>query len=283
MQTDLGCSEGRLDRSAAASDARFLRLVDLESRESAASTLSAAEAPLECAPVEVHGTARQDGRKPSVELAPACAAEPVDRTPDGEHIPSDPVELAALRSRIVARLYERDYARVHRFARRLAREEVAEEVAHEAFVRLLRLKNLERMVVGTAYLLRIAENLLKRRHERAQRYRTVLDGYGMAVPSARGPAGSSDAGPATGGQAGTARVVPDTDRLQAAMGALSEDEQSAIRLIVCHGLDYQAAARSVGVPVSTINNWKHRGLAKLKKLVESSRHGAASFPAAAAG
>jgi DNA-directed RNA polymerase specialized sigma24 family protein len=49
---------------------------------------------------------------------------------------------------------------------------------------------------------------------------------------------------------------------------LTPSEQSAIRLIVCEGLDYQAAARSLGVPVSTINNWKHRALAKLKQIIE---------------
>ena len=50
----------------------------------------------------------------------------------------------------------------------------------------------------------------------------------------------------------------------------------------CEGLDYQAAARSMGVRVSTINNWKHRGLAKLKQLVGINRP-AQHSPASAAG
>lgn len=279
-------------------DAPFLRLVSDESPIPDARPLSTRSGELESRLVEVHGTARPDGRMPSEPGArphrgpasgdPASAdIDPgvgyafveSDRTPDGEPIPTDPVGLAALRARIVARLYERDYPRVHRFCRKLAREEVAEEVAHEAFVRLLRVRKLERMVVGTAYLLRIAENLLRRRHERAQRYRTVLDGYGMVVPIRTGTAGSTEAESPTVGRMRSQRVVPDAGELHAAMCALTHEEQTAIRLIVCQGLDYQAAARSLGVPVSTINNWKHRGLAKLKNLIGLAPR---SIPASAA-
>jgi RNA polymerase sigma factor (sigma-70 family) len=63
----------------------------------------------------------------------------------------------------------------------------------------------------------------------------------------------------------------DSDRIHAVLRQLTPSEQSAVRLIVCEGLDYQAAARSLGVPVSTINNWKHRALIKLKQLIESER------------
>ncbi|MFM7261741.1 MAG: RNA polymerase sigma factor, partial [bacterium] len=50
---------------------------------------------------------------------------------------------------------------------------------------------------------------------------------------------------------------------------LTNEEQAAVRLIVCEGLGYQAAARSLGVPVSTINNWKYRGLVKLRQLIDT--------------
>lgn len=66
----------------------------------------------------------------------------------------------------------------------------------------------------------------------------------------------------------------DAARLEMVLGQLTHEEQAAVRLIVCEGLDYQAAARSLGVPVSTINNWKHRGLSKLKQLVRRSGAGA---------
>ncbi|MFM1823524.1 MAG: hypothetical protein RI967_1790 [Planctomycetota bacterium] len=302
MQTSLERSAAVARDAIDGPTAPFLRLVPAESTNRGVAPLSARLAELESRPVEVQGTARPDGRTPSetnaapTTLVARCdldrdrdldpgigyAFTASDRTPDGEPIPTDPAELASLRARIVGRLYERDFERVHRFARKFARDEVAEEVAHEAFVRLLRVKNLERMIVGTAYLLRIAENLLKRRHERAERYRTVLDRYGMVVPGRAGLAGSTEAESPTVGRMRSDRVVPDAGELQAAMHALTREEQTAIRLIVCQGLDYQAAARSLGVPVSTINNWKHRGLAKLKDLVGSAQLAPRRAPAAAA-
>jgi RNA polymerase sigma factor (sigma-70 family) len=123
------------------------------------------------------------------------------------------------------------------------------------------------MLISTAYLLRIAENLIRRKYERSQRYRVILERSGMVVSDS-----SEDrcASRMLGGSAGAQGAVfgDDTDRLQAVLRQLTDEEQTAVRLIVCEGLDYQAAARSLGVPVSTINNWKYRGLSKLRRLIE---------------
>ena len=59
----------------------------------------------------------------------------------------------------------------------------------------------------------------------------------------------------------------DHDLLERAMSHLSADERASIRFIVCEGRSYAAAARSLGVSVSTINNWKHRGLRKLRQAM----------------
>jgi DNA-directed RNA polymerase specialized sigma24 family protein len=82
-----------------------------------------------------------------------------------------------------------------------------------------------------------------------------------------------------GGSAGAqgAGLGDDTDRLEAVLRQLTDEEQTAVRLIVCEGLDYQAAARSLGVPVSTINNWKYRGLSKLRRLIEPPAEPANAF------
>lgn len=173
----------------------------------------------------------------------------------------------AERARIVGELYQANYHRVYCFARKSVGEDEAEEIAHEAFCRLLRVRNLERMLISTAYLLRIAENLIRRKYERSQRYRVILERSGMVVSDS-----SEDrcASRMHGGSAGAQGAVfgDDTDRLQAVLRQLTDEEQTAVRLIVCEGLDYQAAARSLGVPVSTINNWKYRGLSKLRRLIE---------------
>jgi RNA polymerase sigma factor (sigma-70 family) len=198
------------------------------------------------------------------------------------------------RAELVAALYRDAYHRVYAFVRRSVGDIEAEEIAHEAFIRLFRVRNLERMTVSVAYLLRIAENLLKRRHERAARYKVVLEESARAAAAARGE-WSTEAG--TDGfcegavaersapSAGIGGLSSDA-ALDAVLGAMRErltsEEQAAIRLIVCEGLDYQSAARSLGVPVSTINNWKHRGIAKLKQFIgcDGGRPEGRSFSAA---
>jgi DNA-directed RNA polymerase specialized sigma24 family protein len=50
------------------------------------------------------------------------------------------------------------------------------------------------------------------------------------------------------------------------MNELTSEEQQALKLIVQEGCSYQHAANALGVTVTTINNWKHRGLAKLRKI-----------------
>lgn len=210
---------------------------------------------LDWAPVDEHGTAQ-----------PSCLPAGDAPTAEAQDAPFAADEAA--RACIVGELYKSYYHRVFCFVRRFVRDEEAEEVAHEAFVRLFRVKNLERMSISVAYLLRIAENLLKRRHERALRYRRVLEQSGIVAGLVQTGEqhGESPARSWTGEHAHQDLWV-DSARLESVLGQLTQEEQAAVRLIVCEGLDYQAAARSLGVPVSTINNWKHRGLAKLKQLV----------------
>lgn len=232
-------------------------------------------------PIVANGPVPSRGaREAAVESPPmqatatqGCGLDRLDQ--DGE-------ASGSTREELVAALYRDAYHRVYAFVRRSVSDGEAEEIAHEAFIRLFRVRNLERMTVSVAYLLRIAENLLKRRHERAARYKVVLEESARAAAAARGD-WAVDAGAATGCEAqfaaGTGSIESRTgvggspadaalDGVLAAMRErLTSEEQAAIRLIVCEGLDYQSAARSLGVPVSTINNWKHRGIAKLKQFV----------------
>jgi RNA polymerase sigma-70 factor (ECF subfamily) len=205
---------------------------------------------------------------PSLETASDGArdAEPHAGSPQGSLPDSG---SSAERSRIVGDLYRANYHRVFGFARRLVGEDEAEEVAHEAFCRLLKVRNLERMTISTAYLLRIAENLIRRKYERAQRYRVVLERSGMVV-SERTEDARMTGQPGGAGSREPEEIRLDSARLASVLRRLTSEEQSAVRLIVCEGLDYQAAARSLGVPVSTINNWKYRGLAKLRQLIDDS-------------
>lgn len=168
------------------------------------------------------------------------------------------------RATLVLDLFDQYYERVYAFLRKSTTPDVAEDLAQEVFVRLLQHPELERLTISISYLLKIAHNLLRRRYARAARLRELLeeratmDG-GDEVARARSISRESTAGGDIG-----------TDVLQTALGLLAKDEQDAIRLIVCEGKSYQHAAEALGVSVTTINNWKHRGIVKLRKLVGTS-------------
>lgn len=169
------------------------------------------------------------------------------------------------RATLVLDLFDQYYERVYAFLRKSTTPDVAEDLSQEVFVRLLQHPELERLTISISYLLKIAHNLLRRRYARAARLRELLeervmmDG-GDECSRARARA-RSDAG-AGGADLGS-------DVLETALGLLGRDEQDAVRLIVCEGKSYQHAAEALGVSVTTINNWKHRGIVKLRKLVGS--------------
>jgi len=165
------------------------------------------------------------------------------------------------RATLVLDLFDRYYERVYAFLRKSTTPDVAEDLAQEVFVRLLQHPDLERLTISISYLLKIAHNLLRRRYARAARLRELLEervqqdgGLDEGAPRRDEPA-----------------VDVESDILETALGLLSKDEQDAIRLIVCEGKSYQHAAEALGVSVTTINNWKHRGIVKLRELVTTDR------------
>jgi RNA polymerase sigma-70 factor (ECF subfamily) len=160
---------------------------------------------------------------------------------------------------IVLQLFESCFERVYGFVRKTADPETAEEVTQDVFARLLFVQDFESKEISVSYLIKIADNLLKRRYRRQERWTKVGESLVHEF--------STDQG------AMTAPDNPGVDdaRVTAAMDRLSQDERAAVRLIVCEGLSYEDAARSLGVEVSTINNWKHRGIAKLKQHVGAER------------
>lgn len=263
MQSKIRTQEARRSPSPSLSQARFLRADEAIPRVCADSQPRARQSRLDWRPMDEQGTAPQ-------------ACEGVLEGPAPHDLPPDAIVDAGERARIVGELYKSYYHRVFCFVRRFVRDEEAEEVAHEAFVRLFRVRNLERMSISVAYLLRIAENLLKRRHERALRYRQILEESGVVAGLSPRDSQRREVQERSSGAPSASGDLPiDAARLESVLCQLTHEEQAAVRLIVCEGLDYQAAARSLGVPVSTINNWKHRGLSKLKQLVR--RSGADAF------
>jgi len=163
------------------------------------------------------------------------------------------------RTSLVLELFDSYYERVYAFLRKSTTPDVAEDLAQEVFLRLMQHPDLERLEISISYLLKIAHNLLRRRFSRASRLRELLK------ERVHRDGGNPDFG--------TGDVEPEslglTDGvLETALSLLGRDEQDAVRLIVCEGKSYQHAAEALGVSVTTINNWKHRGIVKLRKYIE---------------
>jgi RNA polymerase sigma-70 factor (ECF subfamily) len=172
------------------------------------------------------------------------------------------------RAERVLGLFDLYYERVYGFLRKSTTPDVAEDLAQEVFLRLLQHPELDRLTISISYLLKIAHNLLRRRYARASRLRELLEERAhidaiRAEPEA--PMPERLAPPVRHGRGDIERDVLDT-----ALGLLGKDEQDAVRLIVCEGKSYQHAAEALGVSVTTINNWKHRGIIKLRRLVGGS-------------
>lgn len=125
-------------------------------------------------------------------------------------------------------------------------------------MRLLKVRDLEDREINVGYLLKIADNLIKRRYAKEQQqHRYVTDRRRHHAP--------------------TENVEPSelaarwsSDEVQAALGRLKDHERDAIYLTVCQGISYEDAARCLGVPATTLNNWKFRGLRKLRDDLDRS-------------
>lgn len=174
-------------------------------------------------------------------------------------------EASARRTQIVLDLFDAYYDRVYAFARKSAEAAVAEDATQEAFVRLLQHPRLEELEISISYLLKIVHNILRRRHSRSVRLREILD---EEVTPRERRRHSEDRllfeNP-------TGETLADLGSLERAFSRLNDDERDALRLIVCEGRSYAHAARSLGVSVTTINNWKHRGLGKLRRHLQAEK------------
>ncbi|MBC03577.1 MAG: hypothetical protein CMJ34_09795 [Phycisphaerae bacterium] len=173
-------------------------------------------------------------------------------------------ESAERRSAIVLDLFDRYYDRVFAFARRSVGPNLAEDATQEAFLRLLQHPRLEELEISISYMLRVVQNILRRRHTRTARLREILEQE--IKPRQRRKEADGTNGIY---QRPEPRTVLENMDLELALNRLSNDERDTIRLVVCEGLSYAEAARSLGVSVTTVNNWRHRGLARLRGLVHA--------------
>ena len=197
---------------------------------------------------------------PSVPPRPEEAPRPKPDfivTPESYRLLADQDPIRA-RAEMVYKLHETCSSRIYGFLRKSMPADAAEDLTQETFLRLLQHKNLERKSISISYLFRVAQNLLRRRFNVAARGRLVLetvirhDTQRFKKPTETNSAPVIEAGP-----------------LNEALSQLSPQEQNTIRMIVCEGRSYLEAAHALDVPVSTVNNWKHRALTKLRGIIDA--------------
>ena len=123
---------------------------------------------------------------------------------------------------------------------------------------------LEELDLSISYLFKVVQNLLRRRYSRSVRLREIL--AEQITPHLQRQADLES----ERGCRSAVEIVAELQELDEAFTRLAGDERDAIRMVVFEGLSYAEAARSLGVSVTTINNWKHRGLSKLRKFAEKS-------------
>lgn len=150
----------------------------------------------------------------------------------------------------VLELFDQHYECVYRYARRSVDATTAEDIAQEVFARLLRLPGLVEREIRAGYLFQIAKNLIRRRYETERRFQKHAPRLG-AEPDA-----STNAPEHRESATIAARAVA---------SRLDEHERQALELVTCRGLSYQQAAASMGVKVSDVNNWRYRGVERLRR------------------
>ena len=122
-------------------------------------------------------------------------------------------------------------------------------------------RRLEEMTISCSYLIKIADNLIKRQYHKTQRQNGYIDS--ARDEAVRDLRNQQRAEPTT----------PDYD-VDAALASLPSHEADAVRMVVCEGRSYEEVSLSLGVPVSTVNNWKYRGIKKLQAAAAEYKHSA---------
>ena len=138
-----------------------------------------------------------------------------------------------------------------------------EDALQDLFLFLLGWKRVtsERLTLG--YLRTCLRRLVARKGkrlswERLQRERAAVETQGQR-----------SSGPPAPGEVGD---------LSAVLAGIRGPLRDAVELSVCRDLPYAEASRSLGVPESTMNNWRHRGVAELRERTLGQRGAIESLP-----
>jgi RNA polymerase sigma-70 factor (ECF subfamily) len=148
----------------------------------------------------------------------------------------------------------------------------AEDLLQDLFLRLVRMiKDYDHGARFEAWIFRIATNLARDRIRRARRASTTvsLDANGSGNPGNQGASSEEQL-------ADTSWLAPDAplevceevDRLQQALWRLPAAERQVILLRHFSGMSFAEIAQAMGTPLGTALARSHRGLGKLREMME---------------
>lgn len=145
----------------------------------------------------------------------------------------------------------------------------AEDLVQDVFLRLIEaIKHYDHRERFEAYLFRIAGNLNRDRLRKARRSGEVLRFGEMADGTATVAFGEVIADRQSHSPESALEQAEQVDQLQAALGRLSSAERDVIALRHFSGLSFGEIAALMGTPLGTALARAHRGLARLRTLLD---------------
>ncbi len=144
----------------------------------------------------------------------------------------------------------------------------AEDLLQDVFIRVVRmLPRYEHRGALEGWLFRIATNLARDHFRRTQRTPPTLSIHADPDPDAGGT-GIQPADCETESPDRAVQRVEAADALQAALGQLPPAEREVVMLRHFSDMSFAAIAEAMGTPLGTALARGHRGLGKLRKLLE---------------
>ncbi len=153
-------------------------------------------------------------------------------------------------------------------ARLTGSRDQAEDLVQEVFLRVVRkIEGYRHEDLFEAWLFRIATNLVRDRIRRQKRTPSIasIDGESEGVIDAVSFAGRSD----NGSPDRAVELREEADRMQAALEQLPDAEREVVMMRHYSQLSFATIAEIMKTPLGTALARSHRGLAKLRALMES--------------
>ncbi|MEU1346356.1 RNA polymerase sigma factor [Streptomyces sp. NPDC005775] len=194
---------------------------------------------------------------------PGVQTREEDREDAREGSDAHVIERSRDEPELFAALFDRYADAVHRYAARRLGPEAAEDLMAETFTTAFRRRHAYDLTRADArpWLFGIATNLVSRhRRAEARRFKAL-----SKVPApVEHQESVADRAVARAGATGVRRD------LAAALAGLSARHRDVVLLVAWADLDYEEAARALGVPIGTVRSRLHRARSRLREALGGS-------------